>query len=213
MKAHLNSLLIAALFAGLFSAPTPARAQGKIAVVNLRFLFDNYYKRKIADAKIKERAGELDKEFTEMGNKKKAAEDAYNKATAAANDLAASKEERDRRKADAEQKLTDVKGIEKDMASFRQQAEAILQEQQTRMRSRVLEEIKAEIEARAKADGYYLVLDKDADSKNETKVIVYHNGENDITDVVLKKLNAGAPANLDLDTDSTDQKDQKNQKK
>jgi len=198
MKAFLNPLLISALLLGLFSVPDVAQAQGKIGLVNVRILFEGYYKRKLADIKIKERAGELDKEFEDMANKKKAAEEAYNKATAAATDLAASKEERDRRKADAEQRLMEVKDMEQNMAKFRQQAEAILKEQTVRMRSRVLEEINAEIEVKAKADGYYLVIDKDADSRNDTKVIPYHNGENDITDAVLAKLNASAPANLEL---------------
>lgn len=197
MKVSVKPILIVALLLGLFVTPDAAQAQGKIAVVNLRNIFEGYYKRKLADIKIKERAGELDKELDEKVERKKAAEENYNKATAGANDLAASKEERDRRKADAEQKLGELKQIEQDIAKFRQQAEAILREQQVRMRTRVLEEINAEIEAKAKADGYYLVIDKDADSRNDTKVVIYHNGEFDITDAILKKLNDGAPANLE----------------
>ncbi len=197
MKASVKPLLIVALLLGLFLAPDSAQAQGKIAVVNLRGIFEGYYKRKLADIKIKERAGELDKELDEKLEKKKAAEETYNKATAGANDLAASKEERDRRKGDAEQKLGELKQIEQDITKFRQQAEAILREQQGRLRARVLEEINAEIEAKAKTDGYYLVIDKDADSRNDTKVVIYHNGEHDITEAILKKLNDGAPANLE----------------
>ena len=196
MKASVKPLLIVALLLGLFLAPDTAQAQGKIAVVNLRGIFEGYYKRKLADIKIKERAGELDKELDEKLEKKKAAEENYNKTTAGANDLAASKEERDRRKGDAEQKLGELKQIEQDITKFRQQAEAILREQQGRMRARVLEEINAEIETKAKTDGYYLVIDKDADSRNDTKVVIYHNGEYDITEAILKKLNDGAPANL-----------------
>jgi Skp family chaperone for outer membrane proteins len=201
MKASVKFVLVAALFLGLFAQPecAQAQAQGKVAVVNLRIIFEGYYKRKLADVKIKERAGELDQELEEKLAKRKTAEEAYNAAAAAASDLSASQEERDRRKADADRKLLTVKDAEKEIATFRQQAEAILREQQVRMRSRVLEEIQAEVEAKAKAEGYYLVIDKDADSRNDTKVIVYHNGEHDITDVILAKLNAGAPANLSLE--------------
>jgi Skp family chaperone for outer membrane proteins len=199
MKASLRFLLAAALLSGLFARPETAQAQGKIAVVNLRTIFEGYYKRKLADAKIKERAGELDKEMEDMLAKRKSAEELYNTATAGASDLAASKEERDRRKAEAERKLVEMKQIEQDITKFRQQAEAIMKEQQIRMRTRVLEEIEAEIEAKARADGYYLVLDKDADSVNQTKVIIFHNGEHDITAAVLTKLNTGAPTTLDLD--------------
>jgi outer membrane protein len=200
MKALVKSLLLAALLAGLFLTPEAAQAQGKIGVVNLRTLFEGYHKRKLADLKIKERASELDKEFEDMNSRRKAAEEDYNQTLASANDLAASKEERDRRKAEAEQKLERLKRMEQDLGKFRQQAEAILREQQVRMRTRVLEEINVEIEAKARADGYYLVINKDADDRNETKVILYHNGENDITQAVLSKLNAGAPVNLDLGT-------------
>jgi Skp family chaperone for outer membrane proteins len=199
MKGSLKSLLIAALFLGLFAKPERAQAQGKIAVVNLRVIFEGYYKRKLADVKIKERAGELDQELEEKLAKRKTAEEAYTTAAAAASDLSVSNEERERRKTDADRKLLTVKETEKEIATFRQQAEAILREQQTRMRSRVLEEIQAEVEAKAKAESYYLVIDKDADSRNDTKVIVYHNGEHDITDGILAKLNAGAPANLNLE--------------
>lgn len=199
MKVSVKSLLIAALLLGLFAKPECAQAQGKVAVVNLRIVFEGYYKRKLADVKIKERAGELDQELEEKLAKRKAAEEAYNAAAAAASDLSVSKEERDRRKADADRKLLTVKDTEKEIATFRQQAEAILREQQTRMRSRVLEEIQAEVEAKARAESYYLVIDKDADSRNDTKVIVYHNGEHDITDFILAKLNAGAPASLNLE--------------
>ena len=203
MKPSLLRLLVGLLLLGLLASPTAALAQGKIGTVNLRLLFDGYFKRKLADAKIKDRAGELDKELDEMLTKKKAAEEIYTKANAGAGDLAASKEERDRRKSEAEQKLLAVKQIDQDIGRFRQQAEAILREQQTRMRTRVLEEINAEVEAKAKADGYYLILDKDADSRNDTKVIPYHNGEHDITEAVLAKLNVAAPAKLDLGTDTT----------
>ncbi len=206
MKAPVNPVLIFALLLGLFAAPDDAHAQGKVGVVNLRIIFDGYYKRKLADVKIKERAGELDKELEEKLGRRKAAEEAYNEANARADDLAASREERDRRKADADQKLASVKNIEKEIATFRQQAEAILREQQVRMRSRVLEEIQAEIEAKARAEGYYLVIDKDADSRNDTKVIVYHNGEHDFTDAILAKLNAGAPTNLNLDNGPAEKK-------
>lgn len=200
MKASVKFLLVLVLFTGL-TAPTLAQAQGKIGVVNLRTIFEGYYKRKLADVKIKERAGELDKELEEKLGRRKAAEEAFTAAAAAAADLTASKEERDRRKEEADKKQLMVKEIEQDIAKFRQQAEAILREQQTRMRTRVLEEINVEIEAKARADGYYLIINKDADDRNDTKVLMFHNGEHDVTQAVLSKLNAGAPANLEQGTD------------
>ncbi|HWY76732.1 MAG TPA: hypothetical protein VN281_14010, partial [Verrucomicrobiae bacterium] len=41
----------------------PAAAQPRIATIDLKKVFDNYYKRVQADAAIKEREADLDKEF------------------------------------------------------------------------------------------------------------------------------------------------------
>jgi Skp family chaperone for outer membrane proteins len=193
---------------GLLLAPTPAPAQVQVKVgfVKLRTLFDNYYKRKQADLLIKQQAGDLEKELEEKLAKRKVAEEAYTTANASAGDLAVSKEERDRRKADAEIKMTELRKIEQDITVFRQQADAILRERTLRMRTRVLEDIQAEIDAKAKAEGYQLIVNVEAEDPNQTRIFLYHDGSNDITDVILGKLNAGAPANLNVEADAAESK-------
>lgn len=195
MKRILTILLASTLFLGV--AASPALAQGKVGTVKLRSLFDGYYKTRLADAKIKERAAELDKDMEDLAGRYKALEAEQKEAAAKADDLAASREERDRRRALAEQKLLELKNMEAEVVKFRRTAETSLREQQNRMRSRVLEEIQAEIDAQAKAGGYYLVINKEADDRNETRIIMYHTGENDLTESVLARLNASAPANLE----------------
>jgi len=76
---------------------------------------------------------------------------------------------------------------------FERQAQITLSEQSQRMRDNILSEIKAAVTAQAKAAGYSLVIDAAAESANATTAVVYSNGENDLTDAVLKQLNAGAP--------------------
>ena len=61
------------------------------------------------------------------------------------------------------------------------------------MRDKVLVDLQAHVNAAAKAGGYSLVLDTSADSITSTAIVLYHSGENDLTDDVLKQLNAGAP--------------------
>ena len=62
-----------------------------------------------------------------------------------------------------------------------------------RMRENILGEIKVAVTAKAKAGGYSLVIDAAAETANATTAVVYSSGENDLTDAVLKQLNAGAP--------------------
>ena len=61
------------------------------------------------------------------------------------------------------------------------------------MRENIFTEIKAAVANQAKAAGYTLVIDAAAETANATTAVVYTNGENDLTDAVLKQLNAGAP--------------------
>jgi hypothetical protein len=61
------------------------------------------------------------------------------------------------------------------------------------MRDNILSEIKAAVTSQAKAGGYAMVIDAAAETANATPAVVYSSGENDLTDAVLKQLNAGAP--------------------
>ena len=64
------------------------------------------------------------------------------------------------------------------------------------MRDRILGEIKIAVNAKAKTEGYALVLDSAAETVNGTLTVVYNNGENDMTDAILSQLNAGAPIDV-----------------
>jgi len=194
MKTNLK--LIICMAAVLTLSVPASHAQAKIGVVDLRVLFEGYYKTKQADAKIKERAAELDKEREAMIEGIRQDEEAYRKASELANDLSVSADEATRRKEDAAKLLTKLQTKQQNIQAWERQAQGIIQEQQTRMRARVLEEIQLEISTIAKRDGFFLIIDKDARSVNQTPFIPYHNGQNDITDQVLSNLNAGAPAGL-----------------
>jgi hypothetical protein len=64
------------------------------------------------------------------------------------------------------------------------------------MREKILADIQAAVNARAKAGGYTLVIDKSAQAASLTSVVVYGNPEIDLTADVLKQLNAGAPIDM-----------------
>ncbi len=64
-----------------------------------------------------------------------------------------------------------------------------------RMRESILKEIEAVIKAKAEAGGYSIVFDSAAVSANQTPILLYvNNPQNDLTEAVLKQLNATAPA-------------------
>jgi hypothetical protein len=62
------------------------------------------------------------------------------------------------------------------------------------MREGVLKAIQDVVTERARKSGYSLIIDTAAQSKNETPIIMFTNGDSDITDEILKQLNLDAPA-------------------
>ncbi len=171
-----------------------ACAQGRLATIDLRKVFENYWKRKQADAAIKDRAAEMEKQHTEMVNDWKKSKEEYQTLLASANDQAVSSEERDKRKKSAEDKFKQLKDTEDTIVQYERTARSTLDEQLARMRDNILGEIRNVVNAKAQTGGYTLVLDTAAESLNKTPIVLYSNNkDNDLTDAVLSQLNAGAP--------------------
>ena len=217
MKRLLCKLVADFLLACLLS--TTAWAQGRIATVDLRKIFDNYWKTKQADAALKDRGADIEKDHKTMLEDWKKAKDEYQTLLTDANNQTLSLEERDKRKKSAEDKFKQIKESEDAIGQYERQARTTLDEQRKRMRDGIVEEIRTAVNSKAKAGGYAMVVDSSAESGNGnaaagtpgTPVFLYVNKENDITDAVLAQLNAGAPA----ETPKTEEKpaDKKDEKK
>jgi outer membrane protein len=209
MKRLLRIVVPALLLISLMGAS--ARAQGRLATVDLRKVFDGYWKTKQADAALKDRAADIDKEHKNMIEDWKKAKEDYQTLLTEANNQTLSIEEREKRKKSAEDKFKQIKDSEDAIAQYERQARTTLDEQRKRMRDSIVEEIRTTVNGKAKAAGYALVIDTMAESANNTPVVLYSNNENDMTQVVLAQLNAGAPA----ETPKTEEKkaDPKDEKK
>jgi outer membrane protein len=173
-----------------------AFAQTKVATADLRKLFDNYYKTKLAQAAIQDRATQLDKDDKGMKDDLKKASDDYQQLLAQANDQAISADERDRRKQNAADKLKQLEDRRAAIDQYERQAQTTLNDQRQRMREKILDDIQTHVTTAAKAGGYTLVIDAAAETVNATPIVIYHTDENDLTDAVLKQLNAGAPIDM-----------------
>jgi len=175
-----------------WSAATGA-AQGRVATVDLTRVFDNYWKTKEAEATLKKRGAELEQEHKSMIEELRKHNEEYQRLLASATDQAVSDEERERRKQSAEAKLKQMRELQESIAQYERQARATIEEQRNRMRNNLLSEIRTVIQSRAKSAGYALVIDISADSARNTPIVLYHSGDNDITQAVLDQLNLNAP--------------------
>src|SRR5262249_32845179 len=87
------------------------------------------------------------------------AKDDYQKVLDSVNDSAISSEERDKRKKDAESKLRDLKELDDDLAQYERGSQTALAERWKRTRDNIVSDIRVVVTAKAKTDGYTLVID------------------------------------------------------
>jgi outer membrane protein len=209
MKSLLRKIVPSLLLVSLMTSS--AWAQGRIGTVDLRKAFDNYWKTKQADAALKDRAADIEKEHKSMIEDFKKAKEEYQTLLTEANNQTLSLDEREKRKKSAEDKLKQLKDSEDAITQYERQARTTLDEQKKRMRDSILEEIRTTVNGKAKSAGYALVLDTAAESANNTPMVLYSNNENDLTEAVLSQLNSGAP----VETPKTEEKksDAKDEKK
>jgi len=194
MKNVLRMILTAVLLMTFLSGS--ALAQTKVATVDLRQLFDNYWKTKQAQVAVQDIATQLDKDDKSMKDDLDKAANEYQQLLAQANDQAISADERARRKQAAADKLKQLEDHRTAIAQYENQAQSTLNDKRQRAREKILNDIQAAVNDKAKAGGYTLVIDVAAETVNGTPMVVYHTADNDLTDAVLKQLNAGAPIDL-----------------
>lgn len=186
--------IAAALTASLLS--TTALAQGKVGVINLTKVFDEFWRTKQADAQIKDRLAEFEKMGQSMYDDYKKANEEFGKQIEAANDPALSKEEADKRRKDLDKKRKEILETESNIKQFQSNSQRALMEQRGRVRESILRDVRGVLEEKSKAGGYATVLDVSAMSANGTPVVIYTTltgGESDLSEPVAKTLAATAP--------------------
>jgi outer membrane protein len=203
--------IAAALTASLLS--TTALAQGKVGVINLTKVFDEFWRTKQADIQIKDRLSEFEKMGQSMYDDYKKANEEFGKQIEAANDPALSKEESEKRRKDLDKKRKDIMEMENNIKQFQGNSQRALMEQRGRVRESILRDVRGVIEEKSKAGGYNTVLDISAQSANGTPVVIFTTlagGESDLSDSVAKALAATAPPDsAKTDAPKTEAKDPK----
>jgi len=157
----------------------------------MKKLFDSYWKTKQAQSALESRLTELRKEIKDMTDGLEKTQNEYKQLLDQATDQAISPDEREKRKQSAGDKAKEMSNSKIALEQFQRQAEAQLADQKQRMSSNITTEIRNVVTAQAKASGATVVL-----NANITDIIVFTDPATDITDNVLKQLNAGAPIDV-----------------
>jgi len=180
-------LLIAAL--GFGAASTASAQQLKVGTVDMKKVFESYYKTKDAETRINEARNAAKKELEDRM-------DAYKKATEEVqklNDEIArpelSKEAKETKSKQRDEKIAEIKTMEREVREFQQTREKQLQDQSVRMRGGIVDEINKVVGDRVKSDQFDLVFDKSGPSLNGVPVVLFAKDSYDFTNDVITALN------------------------
>ena len=165
----------------------------KIATIDLLKAFDSYWKTKLSNDQLRERGADFDKARGGMIEDLDLLREDINRLNTSAQDPANSEEKRSGDLKKAQEKVTEFKRLEQQIIEFNKNAQKTLADQTRRLRKGRLEEIQEVISSKAKELGYDLVIDSSQDVLlPRTPTVLFTNGKNDITAVVIDILNKDA---------------------
>lgn len=192
MKTNIQSFIAAV--AGAILLTGSAQAEIKVGTIDMKQVFDTYYKTKDAESKINEARAQAKKELDERLDSFNKAQEEAKKMNEDANkpELAvAAKAEKAKL---LNEKLQALGALQREIQEFQQSRERQLSEQSVRSRNNLVEEINKVISDKVKAAGYDVVLDKSGQSLNAVGVVVYSRDSFDFTNDVVTELNKSKPA-------------------
>jgi outer membrane protein len=171
--------------------PVAVFAQGsmKVGTVDMARAFKEYGKTKDAEARINEAKNAAKKELDERMDTYKKALDEINKLNQQLEAPALSADAKTQKAKERDDKIANIKNMEKEITEFRQTRERQLQEQGLRMREGIVKDITDVVMEKVKANSMDLVFDKSGLSMNGVPMLMYSRDTADFTNDVIAVLN------------------------
>jgi outer membrane protein len=183
--------LLSMALASALAFPVAALAQStlKIGTVDMQRAFKEYTKTKDAEAKINDAKNAAKKEYDDRADAYKKALDEINNLNKQLDAPALSADAKTQKAKERDDKIANIKNMEREITEFRQTRERQLQEQALRMREGIVKEITDVVMDKVKANNMDLVFDKSGMSLNGVLVLMYSRDNTDFTTDIMSVLN------------------------
>ena len=171
--------------------PIAALAQGtmKIGTVDMQRAFKEYNKTKEAEVKINDAKNSAKKEYDDRAEAYKKALDEINNLNKQLESAALSADKKSQTAKERDDKIANIKNMEREISDFRQTRERQLQEQLMRVREGIVKEITDVVMEKVKANRFDLVFDKSGMSINGVPFLLYAPDNVDFTNDIIAVLN------------------------
>jgi outer membrane protein len=186
MKKFLSMLFTLGL-----TLPLAGFAQGtvKFGTVDMQRAFKEYNKTKEAEVKINDAKNAAKKEYDDRAEAYKKALDDINNLNKQLESTALSADKKTQTAKERDDKIANIKNMEREISDFRQTRERQLQEQLMRVREGIVKEITDVVIEKVKTKNVDFVLDKSGMSINGVPVVMYAPEDVDFTNEIIETLN------------------------
>jgi outer membrane protein len=193
MKFPIRSLVTAALsLSGILAAQDTGRL--KVATVDMLALYGEYHETKATQAKFDEEQARVVKDRDERMKSLKDLETEIGALKAQEGDPSVADAKKQQIFNQRQTKQQELEVLRQELEEFLQRKMRALQEQSQLRAKVILEDIRGKVRKHAEDEGYDYVLDKTGTSTSQVPILLYTKDATDITEVLLKSINEGAPA-------------------
>ena len=186
-------LIFASLVFGSVAAVGFAQTP-KIAVVDMARLYDTHYKTEEQNAKLRGDEEKAQQELEALNSQGNALVEEYKELVDQTKNPALSDTAKAQAESDAQLKLQDIQRKQQEVASFRQNTAASLQQRIKTFRDLMLEEISKVATEVAKRQNVTILFDKAGPSLIGISSVIFVDDTLDITDAVMAEINKDRPA-------------------
>jgi outer membrane protein len=183
--------LLSLALTSMLALPLTAFGQAtlKIGTINMDRAFKEYSKTKEAEKKVNDAKDAAKKEFDDRTDSYKKALEEVNNLNKQLESTALSADKKTQLAKDRDDKINNIKNMEREINEFRVTRENQLREQALRMRDGIVKEIMDVVNDRVKTMNMDLVFDKSGLSVNGVPSLLYSRDSYDFTNDVVAALN------------------------
>ncbi len=191
MKKHLIIPILSLLFSLGFAGT--AFAELKIGTVDMKKIFEGYWRTKEAETKMSETRAVLKRDLDERMEKRKELQDSIEKLNDDIKKPELSKDRATAKMKERDDKIGEWQTMMRELQQYQQEKEKQLADQTLRIRNGIVEEILKVVNEKTQAENFDLVFDTSGNSINNVPVVISAKASYDFTKEIVEKLNTNRP--------------------
>lgn len=210
MKKHLVIPLLSLLFSLAFAGT--ASAELKIGTVDMKKIFEGYWRTKEAETKMSETRAVLKRDLDERMEKRKELQDSIEKLNDDIKKPELSKDRATAKMKERDDKIGEWQTMMRELDQYQREKEKQLADQTLRIRNNIVEEILKIVKEKTDSENYDLVFDVSGNSINNVPVVISAKASYDFTKEIVEKLNASRPKSAAVEAPADKPADKKPKK-